>query len=66
MLKEALVHFRIGRKKTVITYMILGGIACVVVSLIPGGTERTGICISPPADKIIQWANGQFQLQTKF
>ena len=36
----SLVHFRIGRKKTVITYMILGGTACIVVSLIPAGTER--------------------------
>ncbi|CAB4030252.1 organic cation transporter -like [Paramuricea clavata] len=36
---------RIGRKKTVIIYMILGGIACVVVSLIPAGTERTDFIV---------------------
>ena len=36
------VFVRFGRKKTVIAHMILGGIACFVVSLIPGGTGRTG------------------------
>ena len=34
--------FRFGRKKTVIGHFILGGLACVIVSLIPGGTNRTG------------------------
>ena len=33
---------RIGRKKTVVGNMILAGIACFSVALIPGGTERTG------------------------
>ena len=39
---HAMFLFRFGRKKTVIVHSILGGIACVVVSLIPVGTNRTG------------------------
>ncbi len=36
------VFVRFGRKKSTIAHMILGGIACFIVSLIPGGTGRTG------------------------
>ncbi|XP_028391757.1 solute carrier family 22 member 15-like isoform X2 [Dendronephthya gigantea] len=36
---------RFGRKKTVIFHMILGGIACFVVSLIPAGVDRTDFIV---------------------
>ncbi|XP_046843149.1 solute carrier family 22 member 15-like isoform X2 [Xenia sp. Carnegie-2017] len=36
---------RFGRKKAVILNMIFGGIACFIVSLIPGGTERTDFIV---------------------
>ena len=37
-----LFYDRLGRKKSTTAYMILGAIACVIVSLIPAGTNRTG------------------------
>ena len=33
---------RFGRKKTIITHMLLGGVGCFTVSFIPAGTDRIG------------------------
>ncbi len=35
--------------------MILGGIACFIVSLIPGGTGRTG-----KHEKVLRWGGPQY------
>ena len=36
---------RFGRKKTVVSYFVVGAVACVTVSLIPSGTDNTGECV---------------------
>ena len=43
LLKLICSFSRFGRRKTLVAYMVLAGITVVAVSLIPNGTNNTGI-----------------------